>query len=157
MKPGPLEGLWDLVPLPETIVEGEDDRLRGRHRPVSNVLTSNLGPRAASEIPAAYEIIREHEGLVRVRLPCREHTERLLAPVAAANRIGNEGSLDFYGNSFICDQRGDVKADLSEDEEGIGLVTFDREALRRYRANWGFFRDRRPELYGRLTGDEPSE
>jgi len=78
-------------------------------------------------------------------------------PVAAANRIGAEGSLEFYGSSFICDQRGGLQVDLSDDQEGVGLATFDREALRRYRASWGFFRDRRPELYGRLIGDEPSE
>jgi N-carbamoylputrescine amidase len=77
-------------------------------------------------------------------------------PVAAANRIGVEGALQFYGSSFICDQRGDMRAELGRDEEGVAVASFDREALRRYRANWGFFRDRRPELYGRLTSDEPT-
>ena len=77
-------------------------------------------------------------------------------PVAAANRIGTEGTLGFYGSSFICNQRGDVEAELGRDEEGVALASFDREVLRRYRANWGFFRDRRPELYGRLTSDEPT-
>jgi len=76
-------------------------------------------------------------------------------PVAAANRIGTEGGLSFYGSSFVCNQRGEMEVELARDEEGVGTVTFDREVLRRYRANWGFFRDRRPELYGRLTEDEP--
>jgi len=76
-------------------------------------------------------------------------------PVAAANRIGTEGELTFYGSSFVCNQRGDVVVELGREEEGVALASFDREALRRYRANWGFFRDRRPDLYGRLTGDEP--
>jgi N-carbamoylputrescine amidase len=76
-------------------------------------------------------------------------------PVAAANRIGTEGGLTFYGSSFVCDQRGDVEVELGRDDEGVAVATFDRETLRRYRANWGFFRDRRPDLYGRLTGDEP--
>ncbi len=75
-------------------------------------------------------------------------------PVAAANRIGSERALSFYGSSFICDQRGDVRAELGRSEEGIAVAAFDREALRRYRANWGFFRDRRPELYGSLTNDD---
>lgn len=78
-------------------------------------------------------------------------------PVAASNRIGVEGALRFYGSSFVCDQRGDLQAELGRNEEGVALTSFDREALRRYRANWGFFRDRRPDLYGRLTGDEPSD
>ena len=76
-------------------------------------------------------------------------------PVAAANRVGTEGGLTFYGSSFVCDQRGDVAVELGRKDEGAAVVSFDREALRRYRANWGFFRDRRPDLYGRLTGDEP--
>jgi N-carbamoylputrescine amidase len=75
-------------------------------------------------------------------------------PVAAANRIGIEGGLTFYGSSFVCDQRGDLKVELERREEGVAVASFDREALRRYRASWGFFRDRRPDLYGRLTGDE---
>jgi len=76
-------------------------------------------------------------------------------PVAAANRIGTEGGLTFYGSSFVCDQRGDVTVELGREDAGVAVASFDREALRRYRANWGFFRDRRPDLYGRLTGDEP--
>jgi N-carbamoylputrescine amidase len=75
-------------------------------------------------------------------------------PVAAANRIGTETGLTFYGSSFICDQRGGLRVELGREQEGVGTASFDREALRRYRANWGFFRDRRPDLYDRLTGDE---
>ena len=76
-------------------------------------------------------------------------------PVAAANRIGTEAGLTFYGSSFVCDQRGDVQVELGREQEGVAIASFDREALRRYRANWGFFGDRRPDLYDRLTGDEP--
>jgi N-carbamoylputrescine amidase len=75
-------------------------------------------------------------------------------PVAAANRIGTETGLTFYGSSFICDQRGGLRVELGREQEGVGTASFDREALRGYRANWGFFRDRRPDLYDRLTGDE---
>jgi N-carbamoylputrescine amidase len=78
-------------------------------------------------------------------------------PVAAANRIGKEQDLEFYGSSFVCDQRGDLRAELGRDEEGVALATFDRDALRRYRASWGFFRDRRPELYGRITAGEATD
>ncbi len=78
-------------------------------------------------------------------------------PVAAANRIGRETDMVFYGSSFISDHRGDLVAELSRTDEGVATSTFDLDALRRYRANWGFFRDRRPELYGRLVGDEPLE
>ena len=72
-------------------------------------------------------------------------------PVIAANRVGTESSLTFYGSSFIADTRGDKVAELSRDEEGFAMAVFDRAKLRRDRAAWGFFRDRRPELYGSLV------
>lgn len=75
-------------------------------------------------------------------------------PVAAANRVGVEGDITFYGSSFIASPRGDKVAEMDRSESGFRLATFDREALRRGRAGWGFFRDRRPDLYGvLLTAD----
>jgi N-carbamoylputrescine amidase len=78
-------------------------------------------------------------------------------PVAAANRIGVEGALTFYGSSFICDHRGEVAAELSRDEEGIAAATFHRDVLREYRRNWDFLRDRRPDLYQVLSHNDPVE
>ena len=68
-------------------------------------------------------------------------------PVVASNRIGAEGALTFYGSSFIADPRGDFVVELGADAPGVGVATFDRRELERRRASWGFFRDRRPELY----------
>lgn len=74
--------------------------------------------------------------------------------VAAANRIGDEGTLNFYGSSFIADPRGDLVAELGREEEGVIVCGFDRAALRQRTASWGFFRDRRPDLYrALLTAD----
>ena len=72
-------------------------------------------------------------------------------PVMAANRIGPEGELLFYGSSFIANPRGDKVAELGRDDTGVLTATFDRDELRRGRAGWGFFRDRRPDLYGPLV------
>jgi len=75
--------------------------------------------------------------------------------VVASNRVGTEGegkdSISFYGSSFICDARGDKLAELSREERGCALATLDLEQLARVRASMGFFRDRRGELYRRLT------
>ncbi|NOY92840.1 MAG: N-carbamoylputrescine amidase [Deltaproteobacteria bacterium] len=79
------------------------------------------------------------------------HAVSNVIPVAAANRVGEEDAMRFYGSSFIVDQRGDELASLSEDEEGFRVVTLDLARARSERAAWGFFRDRRPELYGSLT------
>jgi N-carbamoylputrescine amidase len=72
--------------------------------------------------------------------------------VVAANRIGVEGGMTFYGSSFICDARGDKLAELGRSEAGIALAELDVAQLRRVRASMGFFRDRRPHLYRSLIG-----
>ena len=70
--------------------------------------------------------------------------------VVAANRTGDEGLITFYGHSFIANHRGDKLAELGAADEGVITATIDLEEMRRYRAGFGFFRDRRPDLYGPL-------
>ncbi len=79
------------------------------------------------------------------------HAVSNATPVIAANRIGVESWQTFYGSSFCADMRGDKLAELGRDEEGVCMATYDRRAIHEYRASWGFFRDRRPELYGALA------
>ena len=79
------------------------------------------------------------------------HAVSNVIPVVGANRIGNEAGQVFYGSSFIANHRGDKVAELDRTAEGVITATFDPAKLRRTRAAWGFFRDRRPELYGVLT------
>lgn len=79
-------------------------------------------------------------------------------PVIAANRIGREAEhggegQTFYGHSFICDEWGDMLAEYGAGETGALVATLDLEAAARHRASWGFFRDRRPRLYGRICED----
>ena len=78
------------------------------------------------------------------------HAVSNVVPVVAANRVGIEGGQSFYGSSFIADARGDKVAELDRGETGVLVHAFDLDALARARASWGFFRDRRPELYGVL-------
>ncbi len=78
-------------------------------------------------------------------------------PVVAANRIGHEGSQEagntFYGHSFICDEWGDYIEQFGREETGALVAELDLDAARKHRASWGFFRDRRPQLYGRIAED----
>ena len=74
-------------------------------------------------------------------------------PVIAANRIGDEDGQRFYGTSFICDEWGDIVAELGDDEEGVIVATLDLDRAATNRAGMGFFRDRRPQLYGRIAED----
>ena len=90
------------------------------------------------------------------------HAVSNVIPVVGANRIGFEpwegypgGGQGFYGSSFIADHRGDLVAALGSDEAGIVAATFDLDFLAAHRAAWGFFRDRRTDLYGALVDPRP--
>lgn len=81
------------------------------------------------------------------------HAVSNVVPIVAANRTGIEHDQAFYGTSFICDERGDILAELERKEEGVITATLDLARVKRHRAAFGFFRDRRPDLYGRLVED----
>lgn len=81
------------------------------------------------------------------------HAVSNVIPIAAANRVGQEQDQTFYGTSFICDARGELIADLDSTSESIGYGRFDLESIRKDRASFGFFRDRRPELYDEIVKD----
>ncbi len=87
------------------------------------------------------------------------HAVSNVVPVVGANRIGHEtvtaAGQTFYGHSFIADHRGDLVQSLDR-EEGVLVHSFDLDFLDRHRAAWGFFRDRRPELYGALASPRPA-
>ena len=70
--------------------------------------------------------------------------------VAAANRIGREGELTFWGRSFVAAPDGRVLAE-AESEETVLLATLDRSEIDRAREGWPFLRDRRIDAYGDLT------
>jgi N-carbamoylputrescine amidase len=91
------------------------------------------------------------------------HAVSNVIPVVGANRTGFEpwdgypnGGQQFYGSSFIADHRGDLVAALGRDDEGVLTAEFDLDFLATHRAAWGFFRDRRTDLYGALTGARPT-
>ena len=78
-------------------------------------------------------------------------------PVCAANRIGHEGPADrqqsFYGHSFISDEWGDLIEEFGGSESGALIAKLDLDRAAKHRAGMGFFRDRRPQLYGRIAED----
>lgn len=89
----------------------------------------------------------------RWRRAMQGHAVSNVVPVVAANRIGDEEGQVFYGTSFICDEGGDIVAELGREEEGVITATFDLGRIDETRAGWGFFRDRRPDLYAPLRRD----
>ena len=81
------------------------------------------------------------------------HSVSNCMPVVASNRIGTEDGQTFYGHSFITNEWGDLVAEYGAKESGALVASFDLDQARKHRAGMGFFRDRRPELYGRLVED----
>ena len=79
------------------------------------------------------------------------HAVSNVVPVVAANRIGDESGQIFYGHSFISNHRGALVEELPGGTTGFIVHQFDLEAIHLARASFGFFRDRRPELYSSLT------
>ena len=83
------------------------------------------------------------------------HAGANMVPLVASNRIGMEEgrdntSMTFYGSSFIADQTGAKVVEADRENEGVLVATFDLDAIERQRWAWGLFRDRRPDLYGRV-------
>ena len=91
------------------------------------------------------------------------HAAANIIPVAAANRTGLEevlpceanaeqkSALFFYGSSFLTDETGEILSGAERDTEKVIYAEYDFGRLREARLEWGMFRDRRPEMYGRIT------
>jgi N-carbamoylputrescine amidase len=72
--------------------------------------------------------------------------------VAAANRVGREGHLRFWGNSFIAGPGGEIVARMDSESEGVILADVDPKRAETERRTWPFLRDRRVDAYGGMTG-----
>ncbi|MGH7829227.1 MAG: carbon-nitrogen hydrolase, partial [Candidatus Binatia bacterium] len=71
--------------------------------------------------------------------------------VAAVNRVGREGNITFWGNSFVANPSGEVMARGGGTREEVVLVRCDLKKIDETRQNWPFLRDRRIDAYGPLT------
>lgn len=74
--------------------------------------------------------------------------------VGTINRVGIEplGDDDFYGQSYFCDPRGQFVGSVghAHDEELI-VRDLNFDLIREVRETWQFYRDRRPDMYGKIT------
>lgn len=69
--------------------------------------------------------------------------------VAAVNRVGKEGEMNFWGGSFVCDPFGKIVAEAGSEEE-ILMIECDLSLGKKINEAWGFFRNRRPDIYTNL-------
>jgi len=71
--------------------------------------------------------------------------------VAAPNRIGPEGTVQFWGGSFVCDPFGEIIATAGHDKEEVLIAKCDLGKVEETRQHWPFLRDRRIDAYGGIT------
>ncbi len=76
--------------------------------------------------------------------------------VGAINRVGVEdlGDNDFYGTSYFANPRGQfVEGTASDQDAELVVRDLDLDQIAETRNQWAFYRDRRPETYGKLCAD----
>jgi N-carbamoylputrescine amidase len=77
--------------------------------------------------------------------------------VVVVNRVGREGKLNFWGQSFVVDSFGRIIAKASATKEETLVVKCDLSKIDETRQNWPFLRDRRIDAYqglGYRYGDQ---
>ncbi|AFM15657.1 putative amidohydrolase [Mycolicibacterium chubuense NBB4] len=67
------------------------------------------------------------------------------------NRVGDEGTVTFYGSSFISDPYGRVLVQAPRDEEAVLIADLDLDQRRDWLELFPFLLTRRPDTYRTLT------
>lgn len=74
--------------------------------------------------------------------------------VAGVNRVGTDiggSSRNWWGTSMIVNPRGEIIAKAGDKDDEIIYADIDLTLISRVRDHWGWYRDRRPDLYGELV------
>jgi predicted amidohydrolase len=67
--------------------------------------------------------------------------------VAGANRVGQEYSYEFFGDSMVVGPRGRVYGVVGDGEEGYVVARVDLDEVRQYREEFQLFQCRQPSSY----------
>lgn len=68
--------------------------------------------------------------------------------VASVNRVGSEGKIKFWGNSFVAGPFGEFVARAKTEKDEIVIAKCDLGKIEETRQSWPFLRDRRIDAYG---------
>lgn len=71
--------------------------------------------------------------------------------VGAANRVGLESSIEFWGGSFVYDPYGNLLSRACDDRSELVIVDCDLGLIDKARTYWPFLRDRRVDAFQPLT------
>ena len=100
---------------------------------------SNEPPQVAKAQRSAWELVQ------------RGHAVANGVYVAVTNRVGREGKIRFWGNSFIVNPYGEIVARAGTGREDLLIARCDLDKIAEARESWPFLRDRRIDAYGALT------
>jgi N-carbamoylputrescine amidase len=70
--------------------------------------------------------------------------------IGAANRVGVENGVTFYGSSFVCDPTGRILAQAGRDTTEVIYADLDGSLLSHWRDLFPLLRQRKPKLYARI-------
>lgn len=87
-------------------------------------------------------------------LELRAHAIANVYYVCGVNKVGVDvggSARDHHGASLIANPRGEILAQASDTEEDMAVADVDLSVISELRALWGYYRDRRPDLYGPLV------
>ena len=118
-----------------------------RHFPELGRLVA-LGGAALMCVPAACASAPTREVF---RLELRAHAVFNSMYVACANRVGVEGTKDYYGSSAIYGPSGDTVAEAGSDSAQVLVADIDVGTVIERRRRLPYLRDRRPALYRSLS------
>jgi beta-ureidopropionase len=75
--------------------------------------------------------------------------------IGGVNRVGlDEGgspTQEYYGSSFFADPKGKIISQAGDKHDEIIYAEIDLRMMEDLRNTWGFFRDRRPDMYAALA------
>jgi len=71
--------------------------------------------------------------------------------VAAINRVGREGNINFWGQSFVSDPFGKILKCASATRQETLVVEIDLKKNNFYAEGWGFLDNRRPDTYEKIA------
>lgn len=71
--------------------------------------------------------------------------------IGAANRVGVENGVMFYGSSFVCDPTGRVLAQAGRDTTEVIVADLDAHTFEHWRDLFPLLKQRRAAVYGRIS------
>ena len=86
-------------------------------------------------------------------LELRAHAATNIYYVCGVNKVGVDvggSTRDHFGSSLVVNPRGEIIAQANDTGEDIVIADVDVSVIPDLRAMWGYYRDRRPEMYAPL-------